>query len=115
MYPVLCCLADKVLLTTTGRAISFDWVSSGSYQVVKLRELDNKSVVVVLEKRLRFQTCSKDGFKVPGRLFLDTISINPANEAATGTNVVLLDDFLKSGIIQLREFCQVMHICNDIA
>lgn len=99
MYPVLCCLANKVLLATTCRAVSLDWVSSGSYQVVKFRELDNKSIVVVLEKRFRFQTRSKDGFQVPGCLFLDTISIISANKVATGTNIVLLDDFLKSGII----------------
>lgn len=114
MYPVLCCLTDKVLLATAGRAVSLDWVTSGSYQVVELRELDNKSIVVVLKKRLRFQACSKDGFEVPGRLFLDTISINWANVVTMRANIMLLDDFLKTRIIQLREFCQVMHVRNDI-
>lgn len=114
MYPVLCRLADKVLLPPAGRAISLYWVSSGSYQIVKLREPHNKSIVVVLEKRFRFQTSSKDWFKVPGCLFLYTISIRSANEATTGTNIVFLNDFLKSGIVQLGEFCQVMHVRNDI-
>ena len=115
MYPVLCGLTDKVLLAASSSAIPFDWISSGSYQIVKFRELDNKSIVIVLEKRFRFQTCSKNGFQVPGGLFLGAISVNHAKDSAAGTHIVLLDDFLKSGIIQLREFCQVMHVGNDIA
>lgn len=68
--PILGGLTDKVLLTTPRGAIAFYWVSSSPNEIVELGELDNKSIVVVTEKRLRFQSGSEDGLEAPGFLFL---------------------------------------------
>ena len=54
MNPVFCCVTNKVGLAPTSSAVSFDWVTSCPYNIVKLREFDNVGIVVVGEKGLRF-------------------------------------------------------------
>lgn len=68
--PVLCCLTNEILLTTAGRAVPFDWISFRPDQIVKFRKLHNKSVIVIVEERLRFQARSEDRFQMPRCLLL---------------------------------------------
>ena len=52
--PVFCCVTDKAGLTSTSRAVSFDWVPSRPYNIVEPREFDNVGIVVIGKKWLRF-------------------------------------------------------------
>lgn len=74
MHPVFGCLPDEVLLAPSSCTVAFDRISSGSDQVVKLRELDNECIVVVLEERFCFQPRSEDWLEMPLCLFLLSIS-----------------------------------------
>lgn len=65
MDPVLCCLTDEVLLPTSRCAVPLDRVPSGPYIIIKLREFDNESIIIVFKKRLGLQTRRKDRFEVP--------------------------------------------------
>lgn len=70
MNPVLGRLADKVLLTASGGRITLDRVTFGTDKVVKLRKLDDERIVIVVEKRLRIESRSKDRPQMPPSLFL---------------------------------------------
>lgn len=65
MHPILGRLTNKVLLTTSCSAISFDRVPPRPDLVIELGEFDNESVIVVVEERLRLEPGSEDRFKVP--------------------------------------------------
>ena len=74
MYPVFRRLADKILLASPSCTIAFDRVSPCSHEVVKLRELDDEGIVVVLKKRFCFESCGEDWLEVPLCLFLLFVS-----------------------------------------
>ncbi len=117
--PILCGLTDKILLTASRGAVAFDWVSSSPHEIVELGELDDKGIIIVAEKRLRFQSGSEDGFEAPRFLFLYLPFSNSASlflcvNSVLGTHIVLLDDFLEACIVELRELGQVMNIGNNI-
>lgn len=119
--PILCGLTDKILLTASRGAVAFDWVSSSPHEIVELGELDDKGIIIVAEKRLRFQSGSEDGFEAPRFLFLYLPFSNSASHgqflcvnSVLGTHIVLLDDFLEACIVELRELGQVMNIGNNI-
>lgn len=77
VHPVLGRLPDKVLLASTGCAVTFDRVSPRSYKVVELGELDNERIVIVFEERFCFQSSSEDWFEMPLCLFLLSVSTGP--------------------------------------
>lgn len=77
VHPVFRRLPDKVLLAPSSCTVTFDGVPPRSYQIIKLRELYNERIVVVLEERFCFQSCSEDWFEMPPCLFLLAISIGP--------------------------------------
>ena len=54
VHPILCRRAHKVLLSAASRAVPFDRNSLVSNQIVELRQLDDKGIVVVLEEWFRF-------------------------------------------------------------
>lgn len=82
MNPVFRGLPDKILLRTTSSSISFNGVALGPDQIVKLRKLHYKSIVVILEKRFGVETCSEDRFEMPIGLFLEELGhkTNPKNK-----------------------------------
>ena len=98
MHPVLGRLANKILLATTSRRVALGRTSSRPDIVVDLGELDDESVVVVLEKGLCVQPCSKKRLKLLVGMRL----------------VVLLDNLLETGVVQLYEFGEIMYVGNDI-
>jgi hypothetical protein len=65
MHPILGRLTNKVLLTTSRGAIPFDRVSPRPDLVIELGEFDDKSVIIVVEERFRFEASREDGFQVP--------------------------------------------------
>ncbi len=75
MYPILCGSSDEILLASSCSTVTLNRHSSGTDKVVKLGELDNKGIVVILKERLGFESCSEDGLQVPARLFLARVSI----------------------------------------
>lgn len=79
--PILCGLTDKVLLTASCGAVAFYWVSSSPHKIVELGELDDKGIIVVAEKRLRFQSGSENGLEGPRFLFL----YHPFSNSATAS------------------------------
>lgn len=68
--PILCGLTDKVLLPASGGAVALNWVSSSPHEIVELRELDYKGIIIVAKKRLCFQSGSEDRLEAPRFLFL---------------------------------------------
>lgn len=70
MDPVFCGLSNKILLGATSSSIAFDGVALSPDQVVNLGKLDDESIVVIFEKRLGVEACSKNRFEVPMGLFL---------------------------------------------
>lgn len=119
--PILCGLTDKILLTTSRGAVACDWIASSPHEIVELGELDDKGIIIVAEKRLRFQSGSEDGLEAPQFLFLYLPFSNSASHGqflcvnlVLGTHIVLLDDFLEACIVKLRELGQVMNIGYDI-
>jgi hypothetical protein len=50
VHPVLCRLANKVLLLSSSGRVAFDGVSTGPYVIIELGQLYNESIVVVLVK-----------------------------------------------------------------
>ena len=72
MNPVFGRLADKILLTASGGRITLDGITFGTDKIIKLRKLNDERIVIVIEKRLRIQSCSKDWPQVPSSLFLKT-------------------------------------------
>ena len=111
MYPVFRRLADKILLASPSCTITFDRVSPCSYEVVKLGELDDEGIVVVLEERFCFESCSEDWLEMPLCLFLPSVSEMLSmswasrSSAPRGAHIMLFDDLLKAGVIQLRKLC----------
>lgn len=97
MNPVLGGLTHKVLLSTTSRGVTLDGVTTRADQVVELGELDNKSIVVVLEEGLGVKTDGEDGLEGP-----------------LGHLIVLLDNLLEASVIETGELGQVMNIGNNI-
>ena len=65
MHPILGRLTNKVLLTASCSAIPFGWVTPRPNLVVELRELDNESIIVVVEERFCLESSSEDRFEVP--------------------------------------------------
>lgn len=119
--PILCGLTDKILLTSSRGAVAFDWVPSSPHEIVKLGELDDEGIIIVAEKRLRFQSGGEDGLEAPQLLFLYLPFSNSASHgqflcvnSVLGTHIMLLDDFLEACIVELRELGQVMNIGNNI-
>jgi len=98
MHPVLGRLANKILLATTSRRVALGRTSSRPDIVVDLGELDDESVVVVLEKGLCVQPCSKKRLKLLVGMRL----------------VVLLDDLLEAGVVELHKLGQVVYVGNDV-
>ena len=118
MYPVFGRLPDEVLLASSSCTVTFDRVSPCSYKVVEPRELDNELIVIVLEERFCFQSCGEDWLEVPLCLFLHSVSIGSCHargvKVLNRPHVMLFNNLLKASIVQLREFCQIVHIGNDI-
>lgn len=118
MDPVFCGLSNKILLGATSSSIAFDGVALSPDQVVNLGKLDDESIVVIFEKRLGVEACSKNRFEVPMGLFLKKkkklghtkMNVKDQNE----TYIMLLDNLLKACVIQLREFGQVVNIGYDV-
>lgn len=115
MDPILGRLPDKVLLPAACRTVPGGWMSPGAYEIIQFGELDDESIVIILEERLRFQAGCENWLKMPLRLFLCCIS------KAVGwfwglivTNVVFLNDLLEARVIKLSELGQVMYIRNDV-
>ena len=79
--PVFCGLADKVLLFASSCRVALDGISTGAHRVIKLGELDNEGVVVVLEEGLPSQAGGEDGLEHPARGFLVPVSANWVEEA----------------------------------
>ena len=97
MHPVLRGLTNEVLLLAACARVTGDWVSARPYLVVELREVDDSGIVVVLEERPCAQSRGEHGLQVP-----------------VGLLVVLLDDFLETSVVQLRELGQVVYVRNDV-
>lgn len=119
MHPILGRLTNEVLLTASCRAIPLDWVAPRPNLVVELRELDDEFVVVVVEERFCPESGGEDGFEVPRREFLEifqplalTAVVMPLGSS---TDIVLLDNLLEAGIIELGELGHIMHVGNDVA
>ena len=70
MYPVLCSLPYEVLLPSTCSTVSFDGVPSCADQVVQLRKLHDRIVIVVLEERLALESRGEYWLEMPRSLFL---------------------------------------------
>ena len=70
MHPVLCGLANEVLLCPACRTVPCDRVAFCSNKVIEPGELHDEGIVVILEKWLRIQSGCKDGFEMPPSLFL---------------------------------------------
>ena len=49
--PVFGSLSHKVLLRATGGAVALRWVAARTDEVVQTREVNNESIIVVLEER----------------------------------------------------------------
>ena len=118
--PVLGRLADEALLAPTGGTVAPNGVSSTSDEVVQLRQLDHKGIVVLLEEGLRVQPGREDGLQMPRRLFLDaTRAAEPTKttkpQENTTTYIVLLDDLQEAGIVERRESGKVVHVGYDVA
>lgn len=62
MNPVLCGLANEILLATTGSAISLHGITFRANQVIELGEFNYKGIVVVLEKGLGLEPGSEHRF-----------------------------------------------------
>ena len=75
MDPVLCCLADEVLLAATCSTIARDWMSSGTHQIIELGKLDDEGIIIILEEGFRFQPSREDRFEMPLCLFLQQVNV----------------------------------------
>ena len=97
MYPVLGCLSDEILLLATCCGVTFDRTTTCANLIVEFGKIDNSLIIVVLEEWPCIETSSKHRLEMP-----------------MGHLVMLLDDLLKAGIIQLGELGKIMHIRDDI-
>ena len=70
MNPVFSRLANEVLLCTTGGRVSFNWVSFGANQIVKLGQLHHERIIIIFEERLGFESCGKNWLEMPACFFL---------------------------------------------
>lgn len=73
-------------------------VAAGPDLIIEAGELDNKSIVIVLEEGFGFQASCKDGLQVP-----------------VGLLVVFLDDLLEAGVIELGKLGKIVDIGDDVA
>ena len=71
--PIFGRLTDEVLLSASSGRITLDWITLGTNKIVKLRQLDHQCIIVVVEKRLRIESRSKNWPQVPSSLFLGPI------------------------------------------
>lgn len=65
MHPILGRLTNEVLLAASCSAIPFDRGAPRPNLVVELRELDDESVIIVIEERFCLESGGEDGFEVP--------------------------------------------------
>lgn len=114
VHPVLCSLANKVLLLSSCGRVALDWISSCANDIVEFGQFDNVRVVVILEEGLALETCGEDGFEDPTSVFLRSLAPIDIDKRDL-TYVMLLDDLLEACIVQLRKLGQIVNICNDIA
>lgn len=118
MHPILGGLTDKVLLFSTSGAVTLDRVSFGAHEVIQLGQLHYKGIVVVLEEGLRLQACGENRSEIPASLFLGSLARSTALERNDDGDaiayIVLLDDLLEAGIVELGELGQIMHVGNDV-
>jgi hypothetical protein len=66
-----------------------------------------------LEEGLALEAGGEDGLEKPAGVFL--LWSAPTGIAAGSTYVVLLDDLLKTRVVELRELGEVVHIRDDVA
>jgi hypothetical protein len=70
-YPIFCSLSDERALIPTSAGIALDGMSTGSNEVIKLREFDYKDVPVIFVKRSFFKIfLDKGSFEWDVGLFL---------------------------------------------
>jgi hypothetical protein len=113
MDPVFRCLSNEVALAATRRAVALDWVTSRPNDVKEPRKLHNIRIVVVLEERAFLQPRCKSRLEDPTSFFLQLLALLPRR--GRRTHIMLLDNLLESGVIDLHKLGEIMHIRNDIA
>lgn len=85
-------------------------MTSGPNDIVQLGQLDNVGIVIILVKGLGIESGCENRLQMPFSLFLSspvssTGSIDILSGIHIKTHVVLLDDLLEAGIVQLNELC----------
>ena len=73
MNPVFRGIPNEATLASSGRAVPLYRVSSSSDHIVQLRKLNNICIVVILEKRLGFQSGFENRLQHPACLFLSEL------------------------------------------
>lgn len=116
--PVLCGLSDKAGLGATGGGVALDGVASGSDEIVELGQLDDGGVVVFFVKGLGLESGVEGRSQVPAGLFLYFGKWLASSLEWTWdvlfSYIVLLDDFVKAGIVELDKLGQVVDVGNDV-
>ncbi|KAI3491675.1 hypothetical protein L1887_43987 [Cichorium endivia] len=97
VHPVLGGLTHKGRLVAAGARVALDGVAAGTDEVEELGELDDELVVVLLVEGARGEVVLYE--------FL-------AEETA-GLLVVLLDDLVEAGVVELGEEGEVVYVCDD--
>lgn len=114
--PVFRGISDEILLAATCCRVTFRRATACTHQVIESGELDNQSIVVVLPERFGTKPSREDRLEMPQGKFLSGRQLPASRIPRTScTHVVLLDNLLKSSVIQLRKLCQVVYIRNNVA
>lgn len=70
-YPIFCSLSYKGALIPTSAGVTLDGMSTGSNEVIKLREFDYKGIPVIFVERFFFKMFLDEGsFEWDAGLFL---------------------------------------------
>jgi hypothetical protein len=112
MNPVFRRLTNKILLFPSGRRIPHYWMPSRPHQIIQLRQLQNKRIIIIFKKRLSSQPSSKHRLQLPFRSFLENVSSSPTNQSPT--HIMLFNNLGKARIVQLRKLGKIMNIRNNI-
>ncbi len=95
--PVLCGLTHESGLVSTGTGVTLNWITSSADKVEELGELDDKLIVVLLVEGSG------------GEVVLDEL----LSQQSASLLIVLLDDLMETGVVELGEEGKIVDVCND--